>query len=534
MFKLSKVMTQLAIVLSLFGLVACDDDDSVVTAQPPVWTAGVFGNQNDFINQCQSPRAGTDLNGNLFPDLQGSTLHENFFLRSWSNNIYLWYNEITDLNPANYSTTEEYFDLLKTEATTQSGAAKDQYHFTYASDVWQQLNQAGVSTGYGVYWAIIESVPPRELRVAYTEPNSPAVLANLARGVEILEIDDIDMINNNTRAGVDALNAGLFPSTEGEQHRFLVRDVETGNTRTVAMISANITSVPVQNVTTIVTPSGKVGYLLFNAHIQTAETGLIDAVTELSGAGIADLVLDLRYNGGGILPLASELSYMIAGPTATAGKNFETLTFNDKHPTINPVTGQTITPSPFYNTSLGFSVTRGQALPGLNLSRVFILSTARTCSASESIINGLRGIDVEVILIGSTTCGKPYGFYPMGNCGTTYFTIQTKMVNDKYYGDYSDGFSPANTLGTVGEVIPGCSVADDFLHALGDSQEGLLAAALAYRDSGQCPIPTGKMLTLKGINKNDDRPGSLFNSERYRHHQLLKENRILDPTIRAP
>ena len=56
----------------------------------------------------------------------------------------------------------------------------------------------------------------------------------------------------------------------------------------------------------------------------------------------------------------------------------------------------------------------------------------------------LRGIDIEVIQIGSTTCGKPYGFYGLDNCGTTYFTVQFRGVNAKGYGDYSDGFSPSN------------------------------------------------------------------------------------------
>ena len=58
-----------------------------------------------------------------------------------------------------------------------------------------------------------------------------------------------------------------------------------------------------------------------------------------------------------------------------------------------------------------------------------------TCSASESIINGLRGVNVQVIQIGSTTCGKPYGFYPEDNCGTTYFSIQFKGVNAAGFGE---------------------------------------------------------------------------------------------------
>jgi hypothetical protein len=99
-----------------------------------------------------------------------------------------------------------------------------------------------------------------------------------------------------------------------------------------------------------------------------------------------------------------------------------------------------------------------------------------------------------VIQIGSVTCGKPYGFYDQPNCGTTYFSIQFRGVNAKGFGDYTDGFFPANstTKGAVDATLPGCSVADDFSHALGDANEGRLAAALNYRDTSSCLTgPTG-------------------------------------------
>jgi hypothetical protein len=178
---------------------------------------------------------------------------------------------------------------------------------------------------------------------------------------------------------------------------------------------------------------------------------------------------------------------MIAGPGPTAGKTFERTIFNDQYPTTDPVTGQPLTPEPFLTTSQGFSGPQGRPLPTLNLSRVFVLTSSNTCSASESIINSLRGVNVEVIQIGTTTCGKPYGFYPEDNCGTTYFSIQFQGVNAQGFGDYPDGFSPANTSGVAGVTIPGCSVGDDFTHALGDPAEGRLAAALDYRRSRGCP-----------------------------------------------
>src|SRR5690606_24105135 len=95
----------------------------------------------------------------------------------------------------------------------------------------------------------------------------------------------------------------------------------------------------------------------------------------------------------------------------------------------------------------------------------------------------------EVIQIGSTTCGKPYGYYPHDNCGTTYFSIQLQAVNDKGFGEYQDGFSPGNTLGPAGVRLPGCSVADDFSKPLGDPTEARFAAALQHRVDGSCPVP---------------------------------------------
>ena len=469
------------------------------------WTPGIFMPASSFAAQCQSPRSGTDPStGQPFTDVQGSTLTENNWLRSWSDDLYLWYDEIEDRDPDLFS-TPEYFELLRSTATTPSGNPKDQFHFTFSTDEWIALSQSGAAGGYGAQWAIISASPPRQVVVAYTEPNSPATLApaNLARGAQLLTVDGVDVENDDTQAAVDTLNAALFPAQAGETHTFEILDLGSSTPRTVTLESAIVTSTPVQNIGTIDTLTGTVGYMLFNDHIATAEQGLVDAVSQLEAAGVTDLVLDLRYNGGGFLDIAGQLSYMIAGPVPTAGQTFEEIRFNDKHPSTNPVTGQPLSPRVFPSVTLGFSAPAGQNLPTLDLARVFVLTGPGTCSASESIMNSLEGVDVEVIQIGSTTCGKPYGFFPEDNCGTTYFTIQFQGVNAKGFGDYADGFSPANTAGTVGTVVPGCSVADDFTHALGDPLEARLAAALAYRDTQTCPAPS---VATSQFNKSTNKP----------------------------
>ena len=476
---------------------------------PTGFAAGIFEPYENFEQMCAEPRTGVDARGRAFPDMPGTTEDENNWLRSWSNDLYLWYDEIEDVDPASLS-TPDYFDRMRTFEVTPSGALKDKFHFTVPTDEWLARSQQGVSSGYGAEFAILRSTPPRQILVAYTEPDTPATSpeANLQRGAELLEIDGVDVVNSNSSSGVSTLNSGLFPEDD-ETHTFLIRDSGATETRTVTMTATQITSTPVQNVGTIETDSGVVGYLTFNDHIATSEAQLIDAINQLRAANIADLILDLRYNGGGYLDIASELAFMVAGDDA-AGRVFEEIQFNDKHPEFNPVTGERLEPINFHTTSRGFSTTRGQPLPRLGLERVFVLSGSDTCSASETIINGLRGIDVEVILIGDTTCGKPYGFYATDNCGTSYFSTQFRGVNQKGFGDYTDGFSPMNTPGSedtgctggscassgsdgpgAGTPVPGCFVSDDFTRQLGDPDEGRLRAALRYREDGSCPAVAG-------------------------------------------
>jgi carboxyl-terminal processing protease len=464
---------------------------------PTSWVQGQFAPESTFAAMCVTPRTGTDPGTQkAYPDVQGTLLDELNWLRSWNNDLYLWFDEVTDQNPASFATDAAYFDVLKTTQTTASGKPKDRFHFTYPTSTWEQLSQSGVQAGYGANFAVIAATPPRDVVVSYTEPGSTAAAApaSLARGAKLLAIDGVDLINATDQASVDILNAGLSPQTVGESHTFSVLDFGAATPRTITMVSANITTTPVQNVHTITAPNGNlVGYMLFNDHVATAEGELVAAFSQLQSAGVHDLVLDIRYNGGGFLDIASEVAYMIAGPSRTTGQTFELSQFNSKHPSVNPVTGAPLAPVAFHATTQGFSTTAGQALPTLNLARVFVLTTASTCSASESIINSLRGVNVQVIEVGSTTCGKPYGFYPADNCGVTYFSIQFQGINAQGFGNYPDGFTPQNTIATEGVLLPGCSVADDFGHALGDSAEGLLASALSYQSSGTCPVPPSGM-----------------------------------------
>lgn len=425
----------------------------------------ILADYTSVQNLCAKPRTGVDAEGVPFPDRQGTLQDEMKFLRGWIDKTYLWYNEVpTTVHMADYTNTLDYFAALKTNATTASGQPKDRFHFTYTTAEWDAISNQSQDTGYGVTWSVNSVTAPRNWRVAIIQPNSPAAAAGLQRGDMLTAVDGIDFVNTTDAAQIDKVNAGLLPVNPGENHTLTVQ--RNGATINVPMASAVVSIVPVKNVKVIDTPTGRVGYLSFEDHNAASEQQLIDAFTSLKNQGATDLVLDMRYNGGGLLYIASELAYMVAGPS-TSGKTFDRPVYNDK-----TAPGAAV---PFLSNAYGFSAPANTQLPYLGLNHVTVLTSADTCSASEAVINGLRGVDVKVDLVGGTTCGKPYGFTPVDNCGTTYFSIQFKGVNAKGYGDYADGFAPT------------CAASDDMTHALGDPAEGMLAAALSYRANNTCP-----------------------------------------------
>ncbi len=490
----------------IVGLAACSNDPNPIAgagagagagAANGTGANGAAGASSQYAQKCAPANADArDTLGNLLAGYAPGTLtDEKDFVRTYMNEVYLWYSEIpgVDANREEFSSgtvymaLESYFEALKTPARTASGKAKDEFSFVYPTAAWTRLAEAGVVYGYGIDWKIGSPTVPRNIRVAYVTPNSQGATLGVARG-DLLVSATLDgatvSADVNDPAGIDRLNAALFPEQVGKSVVLQLQTV-AGAAKSVTVTSAQVATQPVLRADVLDVGGSKLGYLLFNDFILPGEGQLKTAFQTFQTQGVSDLVLDLRYNGGGYLYMASQLAYMIAGPTRTANKVFEKTTFNDKRvaETNSPANSE-----PFYDTSSGIAGTNtvaNAALPTLDLSRVFVLATGGTCSASESVINGLRGIDVQVIVIGSATCGKPYGFVAKDNCGISYFPIEFKGVNAKGFSDFADGF------------LPTCAVADDLTRALGDVNEAQLSAALDYRANGQCPAGASGGLSAK-------------------------------------
>jgi hypothetical protein len=262
------------------------------------------------------------------------------------------------------------------------------------------------------------------------------------------------------------------------------------------LLKSHTSFVPVTRVTT--SPNGrKVGYILFNDHDVGAQDDLIAAFRQLQQQGAQDLVLDLRDNSGGYLYVALTAASMITGPQSN-GQVFESLRYNDKRATETAFSTLRFSSQVQFAESATNPV--GSALPQLALPRVFVLTTGRTCSASESIINSLRGINMQVVRIGTTTCGKPYGFRQKNNCGYAYFPIEFQGTNAQGFGDYTTGFAPT------------CNVTPDATAAPGSATDPLWNGALTYIDTGACPAGTATGVQsagtpILGASEQPRRPG---------------------------
>lgn len=422
--------------------------------------------------------------------MRGSLGTEKAWVSGYVDAKYLWFGETPSVdagapqysNESNvYVSLDNYFNALLTPAITASGKFRDEFSFIYPTRLWDQLLNSGSSVGFGIEWyfGTLTSSSIGGVRIAYVHIGSPAAVQGLQRGDTLVMVDNVAADSNN-QAGRDAVISRLFPANAvSYQFNFTRGGAPVNRT----LVATNVTLTSVVPPTVFNVGGQNVGYLIFNDHILTAEQPLVNAFTSLSNASVTDLVLDLRYNSGGYLYLASEVAYMIAGAARTNSKVFERTVFNSKRQLENSDTG-------FFNTSCipnaSFQCTNVAALPTLNLSRVFILTGGSTCSASESIINGLRGVDVDVRLIGDTTCGKPYGFFGQDNCGISYFPMEFAGVNHKGFGEYADGFIPGGT-GALANNVPGCAASDDFDRLLGDPAEAQLATALYLRANGSCP-----------------------------------------------
>ena len=375
------------------------------------------------------------------PPANCSVTSQNLWVRDQLTNYYYWYKFLPSNNPASFSSPEAYLEAVRYRPIDNS--------YSYVTSA--AANDAFYSDSQFIGFGFGQQFTSTDLRVLQVYDGSPALEAGLERG------DRITQVNGQSVAAMIAAGTigSAFGASEIGVSSEIVFEKPSGERRQVLMVKRLVT-IPTVSLTRIVEVDGrKVGYLFFRNFVRPSEAALNDAFAALRTAGATELVLDLRYNGGGLVDIAVHLSSLIGG-TRTSGQVLLNYVHNDK---VGPVLNKT---TRFTNPE-----------QALNLQRLVVITTRTSASASELVINSLRPY-MPVAVIGDTTYGKPVGQYQFSFCDKVLVPVSFSIKNVNNEGDFFDGIAPT------------CSAGDDTTHQLGDSREASLAEALNYIRTGSC------------------------------------------------
>jgi C-terminal processing protease CtpA/Prc len=379
---------------------------------------------------------------------------QNLYVRDVLDELYLWYRELPPVNPANYASPEAYLEAVRYRPLDET--------FSYITD--RAANEALYGESQYVGFGFSTQTVEREMRILQVFPDSPASEGGFDRGDRVLEINGrtIGQLIDSQEIG------GAFGASEpGVTVTVLFRS-RAGVERRVTM-TKRVVTIPTVSLTRTFRVDGRVvGYLFFRNFVNPSYQALDDAFAALREAGATELVLDVRYNGGGLVGVAVHLASLIGG-VPTQGRVFATFQHNDKNSR--------------YNEDLRFESPPAQAL---GLSRLFVVTTRSSASASELIINSLRP-HVPVVVIGDSTYGKPVGQYAIPFCDKVVAPVSFKLVNSEGQGDFFGG------------IPPDCRAADDVEHDLGSAEESSLAEAMVFIRTGACTPATTASRALRAI-----------------------------------
>ncbi|MHC8948132.1 S41 family peptidase [Sphingobacterium hungaricum] len=400
-----------------------------------------------------------------------------------------------------FETAEDVLESLKalTPNDPSTGNPIDRFSFIDREGVVSGEIQDAVATSYGMYLFYLNRSTDNnaDLYVRMVDAGSPAANAGIKRGTRIKSINGNSAIDYNTQAGQnfkfvnDALNSSsmtLVISNQGESDK------------TVSIQSTLYSFNPILSAKVITQGTKKVGYLAFSSFVDVYSSGIPNQMytrfenifASFQSEGINELIIDLRYNGGGSTNTAEYLADRIA-PTATNGQPMYTYKVNkllqDEGLTAE---GEAFGPVKF------------NKIGSINLPKVYFLVTSSTASASELLMNVLEPY-MNVQLIGTfgnggvkeNTYGKPVGFFGfepvLGNSEIELYATSFQMFNSKGFGDYFGG------------LVPDQNTYEDFLKDFGDPEEGLIAEALYHIQNNRyynTNSATSKIASKDRLNSN--------------------------------
>lgn len=390
----------------------------------------------------------------------------------------------TGVNASNFATVQDYIDALVAPARSQS---KDRF-FTYITSIAEEnaFFQQGASAGFGIRLGY--DTAARRVFVIEAFEGAPALGQNLDRGAELLAIGTseatLQTINSLMASqGPQGVINALGPDTAGTTRVIRFRDA-SGIERTASFSKTEYALDPVSDRygARIINDGGKqVGYINLRTFIDTAAPDLIDAFADFKAAGVTELVIDLRYNGGGLISIAELMGDLMG--EGRAGQVFDRITYRDSKSQFN--SEYLFDPGP----------------PSIQPTKIAFIATGGTASASEMVINGMQPYlpNTALALIGENTFGKPVGQIALDQsaCDDRLRVIAIAVENAAGNADYFTGLA---------DTVPNtCRAQDDITAQLGDPNEGMISVALDFLEGGAaaCTPIAGGPATTQGLRDRD-------------------------------
>jgi hypothetical protein len=390
----------------------------------------------------------------------------------FTRDIYLWYNNIpASFNPHDYADPNAIMEAIRPYSIEPGFSTPvDRWSFAMLKSEWDGLSSGqGGDFGLSVFFFAAD-----DLRVSYVEPESPAGKAGIKRSWRIKQINGS---SNITSSNANAIVKAVFDSNSGT---FLFARPTSSDT-TITLQAASYKEHPLLLDSVYTTGSTKTGYFVFNSFLgdtNEIKNEFVRVFNKFNTQNVQDVIVDLRYNGGGYVSLQTLLAnYLVP----TAGNNGVMLTeqFNDKYTAIN-------------------ETTRYAKKGTLNLSRLFVIVSQNTASASELLINSLKPY-MNVQLVGpSHTHGKPVGFFPIPVFDWYIFPVSFRTINKNGEGNYFNGLSL------------NYQIMDGLDKAWGDRNENCLGSALQYIQTGSFARAgiTPRMSAIEEVQDGNARLGS--------------------------
>jgi C-terminal processing protease CtpA/Prc len=374
-------------------------------------------------------------------DGHGGGQSEAEWVKSVMQSLYLWSDRVPAVELANLPTAEKALEAMRV-------SPPDRYSYVESRSAYDGFFDEGLALGLGIGYRVVEG----SAVLRFVQPESPAGRAGLRRGDRIESVDGVPVA---ALIAESRLSAAFGPAQEGLVVR-LVTD-RAGARSDTSLAKAWYTVAPVLATRIIEYGKERIGYVALHTFTEPARADWAKALDALRASGVGKLIVDLRDNGGGRLYVAAEVAGSLA-PAPAVGQVFAALRYNARY-----AANDVIIDMPRRPTTGGFE-------------QIAWLVSDATCSASESLIAGLRPFRADA-LIGTATCGKPVGFNPQTRGEKVLSAVSFASWNRDGFGEWFDG------------LVPTCTVSTEPFVAYGDSADPRVAEALVWLTLGRCSVP---------------------------------------------